>query len=100
MQTWIESIIHSGLPGALGVLGALIAYAVAARLGLHNGFRFLLAIAGFAGLFLVGGGSAPRPQRESQPNDTTDEENTVPPLWKYAGGATDITGAALASFFE
>ena len=100
MQTWIESIVHSGLPGAFGVLGALVAYAIAARLGLHNGFRFVLAVAGSAALFVVGGGATSRLQSESRPNDTTLEENAVPPLWKYAGFATDTTGAELARFFE
>ena len=100
MQTWVESIIHSGVPGAIGVVGALIAYAVAARLELRRGFRLVLAVAGFVALFLVAGGSTPRLQGESRPQNTTAEENTVPPLWKYAGVATDTTGAALASFFE
>src|SRR5688500_5666292 len=100
METWIGSIVHSGLPGALGVLGALIAYAVASRLGLHNGFRLVLAVAGFAGLFVASGGFLPRPQGESQLEDAAAEENTAPPLWKYAGAATDATGSALAGFFE
>jgi hypothetical protein len=100
MQTWIESIVHGGLPGALGVLGALIAFAVAARFELRTGFRLVLAVAGFAALFVVTGGSIPRLQSKPQPRNTTVEENTAPPLWKYAGFATDSTGAALASFFE
>ena len=94
MQTPIDSIVHSGIPGALGVLGALIAYAVGARLGLHNGFRLILAVAGFAALFVVGGGATSRLQSESRPKSTTAEENTVPPLWKHAAAATDTTGAA------
>src|SRR5688500_15679535 len=100
METWIGSIVHSGLPGAFGVLGALIAYAVASHLGLHNGFRLVLAVAGFAGLFVVSGGFVPRPQGESQLGDSAAEESTAPPLWKYAGAATDATGTALAGFFE
>lgn len=100
MHTWIQSIVHSGLPGALGVLGALIAYAVAARLGLHNGFRFVLAVVGFVGVFLLSGGSTPRLDNEARAEDTTDKEDIAPPLWKYAGAATDTTGAALAGFFE
>ncbi|HJR66138.1 MAG TPA: hypothetical protein VJ802_06890 [Gemmatimonadaceae bacterium] len=100
MQTWIESIVHSGLPGAFGVLGALVAYAIAARLGLHNGFRFVLAVGGFAALFVVGGGATSRLHSESRPDDTTVADKAVPPLWKYAGFATDTAGAELARFFE
>lgn len=100
METWIGSIVHSGLPGAFGVLGALIAYAVASRLGLHNGLRLVLAVAGFAGLFVVTGGFIPQPHGESQRTDAAAEEKTAPPLWKYAGAATDATGASLAAFFK
>jgi hypothetical protein len=109
MDIWIDSIVRSahGLPMALGVLGALIAYAVAARLGLRNGFRLVLAVAGFAALFVVGD-YAGFPARvgaflDSLSDGASDEEvreNAAPPLWKYGGVATDSTGAALAGFFE
>lgn len=80
----------------IAVLGALIAYAVAARVELRTGFRLMLAVAGFAVFFLVSGGSVPRLQSKT----TAVEEELVTPLWKYAGAATDTTGTALASFFE
>lgn len=149
MQTWIDSIVHSGMPMAFGVLGALIAYALAVRLGLHGVVRLILAAGGFAGLFLLGSSRAgqrsqaqirntmiedamfSRPEfrnmdekdpdfrarvrafLDSLPDSASLEqvrdkvvdwtaENTpvIPPLWKYAGVATDTTGVALASFFE
>lgn len=89
---------------AAGVLGALIAYAVAARLGLQNGFRLGLSVVSFAVLFVVGGGFLPRPRAlldglTNGASDTDEQENTPPPLWKYGGLATDATGADLASFF-
>jgi hypothetical protein len=107
METWIESFVRSanGLPMAAGVLGALIAYAVAARLGLHNGFRLGLSVISFAALFVVGGGFLPRPRAlldglAEGSSEADERKNTPPPLWKYAGFATDATGTDLASFFE
>ncbi len=100
MQTFVESIIQaaSAMPLAFAVLGALIAYAVAARLALREGFRLALAAAGFAALFIACVGDVPRLTSEST---TADEKSEMapPPLWKYAGVATDTTGAALATFF-
>ena len=107
METWIESIVRSanGIPMAAGVLGALIAYAVAARLGLHNGVRVGLSVVSFAALFVVGGGFIPRPRAlldglSDGANEGDERKNTPPPLWKHAGFATDATGADLASFFN
>jgi hypothetical protein len=106
MHTWIESVVHAAkaMPVAFGVLGALIPYAVASRLGLHNGVRLVLAAAGFATLFMVGGASTTRATVraliDSERDSASDAERIAPPLWKYAGVATDTTGAALASFLE
>ena len=107
METWIESIVRSanGIPMAAGVLGALVAYALAARLGLHNGVRLGLSVVSFAALFVVGGGFLPRPRAilddlSNDASDADERKNTPPPLWKYAGFATNATGTDLASFFE
>ncbi len=101
MPNFLESIVQtaSAMPLAFAVLGALIAYAVAARLALREGFRVALAAAGFAALFMACVGDVPRLTSDSR---TADEEGEAapPPLWKYAGAATDTTGAALATFFE
>jgi hypothetical protein len=101
MQTFIESIVQtaSAMPLAFAVLGALLAYAIAARLGLRQGFRLAVAFAGFGALFIACDGYAPRLTSDSTPTDETGEP-APPPLWKYAGVATDTTGAALATFFE
>lgn len=101
MHNFLDSIVRSAsaMPLAFAVLGALVAYAVAARLELREGFRITLAVAGFAALFVVSAGYTPRLTRAGSPADET-AEPAPPPLWKYAGVATDTTGAALASFFE
>jgi hypothetical protein len=101
MQTFIESIVQGASAMAMGfaVLGALIAYAVAAHLELREGFRLAIAVAGFVALFAVGAGYTPRLTGDSTSADET-AETAPPPLWKYAGVATDTTGAALATFFE
>lgn len=101
MQNFLDSIVRnaSAMPLAFAVLGALVAYAVAARLELREGFRVGLAVAGFAALFVLSAGYLPRLTSASSPADET-AEPAPPPLWKYAGVATDTTGAALATFFE
>ena len=101
MQNFLDSIVRtaSAMPLAFAVLGALIAYAVAARLELREGFRLALGVAGFAALFVLSAGYTSRLTSASAPADET-AEPPPPPLWKYAGVATDTTGAALASFFE
>ena len=99
MTTWIQSIVDSGMPMTFGVLGALIAYAIGARVGLRGSFRIALAIAAFAGLFVATGGSTPRLRNQSRTEKAT-EEDAVPPLWKYAGVASDRTGSDIAGFFE
>lgn len=75
MQTWIDSIAQSanGMPMAFGVLGALIAYAVTSRLGLHNGARLILAVVGFAGLFVLGGSRPGRRTRAEVRNAIIEE---------------------------
>jgi len=83
MPNFIESIVQtaSAMPLAFAVLGALIAYAVAARLALREGFRVALAAAGFAALFMACVGDVPRLTSDSR---TADEEGEAapPPLWK------------------
>lgn len=100
MTTWIQSIVDSGMPMTFGVLGALIAYAIGARVGLRGSFRVALGIAAFAGLFVLAGGSTPRLRSQSRPENATADESAVPPLWKYAGVASDRTGSDIAGFFE
>lgn len=111
MQTWIDAIVHggNGMAMAFGVLGALIAYAITSRLGLHNGFRLVLAVTTFA-VLLVLGGSAPGQRTAVRFRNTRIGEMfsrreprdvpSSPPLWKYGGVASDTTGAAIASFLE
>ena len=100
METWIQSVVDSGMPMTFGVLGALIAYAIGARVGLRGSFRVALGIAAFAGLFVVTGGSTPRLRNQSRAENATGDEEAVPPLWKYAGVASDETGSDIAGFFE
>jgi uncharacterized membrane protein YeaQ/YmgE (transglycosylase-associated protein family) len=149
-ETWVELIARNGNLVAIvaGLVGAVIAHAIASRFELNNGFRLVVAGAGFAALFIAGR-SALGQRGESRLRNTliedamfsrpdfrkiaekdpgfrtrvrafldslpagasldgvrervvnwTRDNATTPPLWKYAGVATDSTGAALASLFE
>jgi uncharacterized membrane protein YeaQ/YmgE (transglycosylase-associated protein family) len=56
MEMWVESIARNGNVVAIiaGIIGALIAHAVASWFELNNGFRLVAAATGFAALFVVG----------------------------------------------
>jgi hypothetical protein len=149
-ETWAELLARNANVVAIiaGVVGALVAHAIASRFELNNGLRLVVAGAAFAALFVVGRSAAgqrtesrlrntlienamfSRPEfreiaekdsgfrarvrafLDSLPEDAsvaavrekvvnwTRENATTPPLWRYAGVASDTTGAALASFFE
>jgi hypothetical protein len=75
MEAWVELIARNGNVVAMlaGVLGALVAHALASRFELNNGFRLIVAGAAFAALF-VAGRSALGQRSESRLRNTLIED--------------------------